>query len=135
MNMDKIAVFRMTTGKMGWLAERQRVLSQNIANSDTPEYRPRDLQKVDFRQNVRGLDSMRLRKTHVNHVSLGVEEQKFKFESLRDPYETAPSGNAVVLEEQMVKVAQTSGDYELMTSLYRKLAAMLKIALGKGQGQ
>ena len=135
MNMEKIAVFRMTTGKMSWLAERQRVLSQNIANSDTPEYRPRDLKKVDFRQHVRRLDVMRLKQTHVNHVSLGVEEQKFKFESQRDPYETAPGGNAVILEEQMVKVAQTSGDYELMTSLYRKHAAMLKIALGKGQGQ
>ena len=70
MNMDKIAVFRMTTDKMSWLAERQRVLSQNIANSDTPEYRPRDLQKVDFRQNVRSLNVMRLKKTHANHVSL-----------------------------------------------------------------
>ena len=135
MNMDKIAVFRMTTGKMSWLSERQRVLSQNIANSDTPEYRPRDLQKVDFRQNVRRLEVMRLKQTHVNHVSLGVEKRKFKFESVRDPYETAPGGNAVILEEQMVKVAQTSGDYELMTSLYRKHATMLKIALGKGQGQ
>ena len=135
MNMDKIAVFRMTTGKMSWLSERQRVLSQNIANSDTPEYRPRDLQKVDFRQNVRRLEVMRLKQTHVNHVSLGVEKRKFKFESVRDPYETAPGGNAVILEEQMVKVAQTSGDYELMTSLYRKHAAMLKLALGKGQGQ
>ena len=135
MNMDKIAVFRMTTGKMSWLSERQRVLSQNIANSDTPEYRPKDLQKVDFRQNVRRLEVMKLKQTHVNHVSLGVEERQFKFESVRDPYETAPGGNAVILEEQMVKVAQTSGDYELMTSLYRKHAAMLKIALGKGQGQ
>lgn len=135
MDMNKIAVFRMTTGKMSWLAERQRVLSQNIANSDTPEYRPRDLKKVDFRQQVERLDVMKLNQTHANHVSLGTEERKFKFESRSNSYETAPGGNAVILEEQMVKVAQTTGDYELMTSLYRKHASMLKIALGKGQGQ
>ena len=27
MDMEQIAVFRMTTGKMQWLAERQRVLA------------------------------------------------------------------------------------------------------------
>ena len=134
MDMKDISVFRMATGKMEWLAERQRILSQNIANADTPGYIPKDLKAVDFRKFVERLEPIKMSETHRNHMSLGTEDRKFKFESSKDTYEVAPDGNAVILEEQMVKVAQTSSDYDLMTSLYRKHASMIKIALGRGQG-
>ena len=50
----------------------------------------------------------------------------------RKPYETVPSGNAVSLEEQMMKVADTAGQYQLITNLYRKQIGMIKTALGRG---
>ena len=134
MDMTKIAVFRMTTGKMGWLAERQRVLSQNVANSDTPKYQPKDLKSVDFRRMVQKNESVNIARTHSSHMSLGSESQKYQMEKSRDTYETSPDGNAVILEQQLLKAAKTTADYELMTSLYRKHVGMFKIALGKGQG-
>ena len=51
-----------------------------------------------------------------------------------DGYETAPSGNAVVLDEQMGKLAETQLDYELTTNLYRRQVGLIKTALGTGQG-
>ena len=136
MDMSKLAVFRMTTGKMSWLAERQRVLSQNIANSDTPEYKPRDMKEVDFRNLVnhsrRGIT---LDRTHKSHTSLGSERFKFEIKNSKDIYETAPSGNAVILEQQLIKNAETVTDYQLMTNLYRKHVSMFKMALGGGKGQ
>tara|TARA_E500000331_G_scaffold158782_1_gene153955 strand:- start:653 stop:1060 length:408 start_codon:yes stop_codon:yes gene_type:complete len=135
MDMTKIAVFRMTTGKMGWLAERQRVLSQNVANSDTPKYQPKDLKSVDFRRMVQKSEGVNIVRSHSGHMSLGSESQKYQVEKSRDPYETSPDGNAVILEQQLIKAAKTTADYELMTRLYRKHVGMFKIALGKGQGQ
>ena len=135
MDMNKIAVFRMTTGKMGWLAERQRVLSQNVANSDTPKYHPKDLKAVDFRRLVQKSEGVEIARTHRSHISLNSISQKHKVEKSRDIYETAPDGNAVILEQQLMKAAKTTADYELMTSLYRKHVSMFKIALGRGQGQ
>ena len=38
----------------------------------------------------------------------------------RDPYETAPAGNAVVLEEQMAKLNHTAVSHRLASELYRK---------------
>ena len=136
MDMSKLAVFRMTTGKMSWLAERQRVLSQNIANSDTPEYKPRDMKEVDFRNLVkRSSRGVSLDRTHKSHMSLGSERFKFEIKNSRDIYETAPSGNAVILEQQLIKNAETVADYQLMTNLYRKHISMFKMALGGGKGQ
>ena len=135
MDMEKIAVFRMTTGKMQWLAERQRILAENIANSDTPKYRPSDLTPVDFRKVVKRLHTMHLARTNPMHVTLGREDHKFETVKEKTPYETSPDGNAVVLEEQMVKTAQTTQDYELMTSLYAKNMNMFRIALGHGSSK
>ena len=135
MDLSKVAVFRMTTGKMSWLTERQRVLSQNIANSDTPKYKPQDMKEVDFRKLVkRNTRSVTLYRTHKSHMSLGNERFKFDTEHSKG-YETAPSGNAVILEQQLIKNAETVADYQLMTNLYRKHISMFKMALGGGKGQ
>jgi flagellar basal-body rod protein FlgB len=42
----------------------------------------------------------------------------------------APDGNAVVLEEQALKAAQTALDFQLTSNLYRKYLGMVRIALG-----
>ena len=38
----------MLKSKMSWLEARQDVLSQNVANADTPGYAARDLKPMDF---------------------------------------------------------------------------------------
>jgi flagellar basal-body rod protein FlgB len=44
----------MISRRMDWLSQRQTVLSQNVANADTPNYQPRDLKTLDFRAELRG---------------------------------------------------------------------------------
>jgi flagellar basal-body rod protein FlgB len=51
----------------------------------------------------------------------------------KKPYETAPAGNSVVLEEQMMKMSQTEADYNEMINLYKKHMDLLKTAIGHGQ--
>ena len=58
MSIGDSAIFGMMSEKMSWLSQRQRVLSQNIANADTPDYKARDIAKLSFtdqmaRQNMR----------------------------------------------------------------------------------
>ncbi len=135
MNPNAIPLFQMIRAKMGWLTQRQRILAQNVANADTPDYRPKDLKKVDFLKRVKGEQSFRITLAQTDSAHLPLRGERGRFEVNRKPgaYETAPSGNAVVLEEQLIKVAQTSADYELMTSLYRKHIGMFRIALGRTQ--
>ena len=47
-------------------------------------------------------------------------------------FETTPDGNSVVLEDEMMKVAETQQDYQLATMLYGKSLGLLKMAVGKG---
>lgn len=122
---------------MGWLSRRQEVLAQNIANSDTPNYKASDLQPFDFQdmvkrqqmQNGRGLNT-----TSPMHFA-GTRSQTSPFAEVQDtaPYETAPNGNAVVLEEQLAKLGEVQLQHRLTTELYRKHIGMIKIAIGQNR--
>ena len=132
MDLSKFSVFRMMSGKMRWLAARQGVLSENIANADTPKFKAKDLKEVDFRRADGGSEfQVELVRTHASHYGRSGVKTAFGDENQRDPYETLPQGNAVVLEEQLMKVAQTKHEYELMTRLYRKHVQMIQTALGR----
>lgn len=132
MDLTKIPLFQMITKRMGWLSERQKVIAENVANADTPEYRPRDMKAFDFRNFLKeGSTKLKLATTAEQHIAPRSTE---RFEVRRDakPFENTPSNNKVVLEEQMMKMAETQADYQMTTNLYSKHVALIKSALGRG---
>jgi flagellar basal-body rod protein FlgB len=138
MDLGRIPLFVLAMDRMSWLDRREQVLAENIANSDTPEFKPSDLKPLDTSKALgRGAIGGPLAPTVTNPMHIGAAEAgrggaAIVSERERHPYETTPSGNAVVIEEQMVKVAETQADYQMATSLYRKYMDMLKLALGRG---
>src|SRR5690349_5580690 len=48
MDFSKLPLFSMISQRIGWLSERQKVLAENVANADTPNYKARDLKPQDF---------------------------------------------------------------------------------------
>jgi flagellar basal-body rod protein FlgB len=131
----KAALFQLISARMSWLSQRQGVLSQNIANADTPDYRPKDLRAADFTRLVEGVAArpggLQMAQTAPAHLDgkpvarIGLAGRPQVIE-----YEVAPDGNAVVLEEQSAKAAQTALDFQLTSNLYRKYVGMVRIALG-----
>jgi flagellar basal-body rod protein FlgB len=53
------------------------------------------------------------------------------FRSLKGGTETRPTGNAVSLEEEMLKVAKNQMDHAAAATLYAKSLALVKTAIGK----
>lgn len=43
MMLDDIPLFSMLKDRLGYLNQRQQMIAQNVANSDTPGYMPHDL--------------------------------------------------------------------------------------------
>ena len=120
--------------KMIYLDQRQGVLAQNIANADTPGYRPQDLTKVDFGkvlEKVTGKQQVSLTTTNAGHTTGAGEAANAKDRKDRVNYEVAPDGNAVILEEQMIKANQTMMDYSLLSNLMTKQSSMYRLALGR----
>ena len=131
--MDKaFSIFDAVARRMDWLGQRQTVLAQNVANADTPHYKPQDLTERSFLQAVRSSSSSRgaPEKTHALHIDTAMGPQRDpRQREQKERYETAPSGNAVVLEEQLVKVQETQMQYAALTSLYSKQMSFFRLAL------
>ena len=55
---------------------------------------------------------------------------QFRTES-KGNYEVRPTGNAVNIEEEMMKVAANQMDYQAATAVYTRSLGLIKTALGK----
>ena len=148
MSLGDLPLLQMMKLRLQWLGERQQVLSQNVANADTPGYEAKDLKDLDFGDLVKqqnGLMSpVATNSRHIGTPVLGsglsgpaagrAAVAHARGGEIEDApgFETSPTGNSVVLEEQMMKAAQTQMDYQAVTSLYSKSVGLIKIALGRG---
>ncbi|HEU0066710.1 MAG TPA: flagellar basal body protein [Sphingomonas sp.] len=132
--------------EMKHLAERQRVIAQNIANADTPGYKAREVDRPDFSALLAQHDggasagTPRIARPRVQltagMTALGARAPA-SGDGTRldhDVSETKPDGNNVTLEDQLLKMGQLQADFTAMTGLYRKQQGLLKTALGKGGG-
>ena len=131
MEAKSTPLFAALRSRMEWLSERQKLLSENIANADTPGYRARDLKPVDFHKLLKRGSTSQIAMTHPQHLKGAADAQRFSFkpEEMRTD-EVNLLGNSVSVEDQMVKLGETQMEYETATSIYRKQAQLLKLALG-----
>jgi len=132
MDLNKLPLFSLMNRRMGWLAQRQHVLAQNIANADTPAFKPLDLSKESFRRMLEPMQArVSMQQTSASHLMPTRRATPFRSDVDKDTYETALAGNSVVIEEQLMKVSETQGAYKLATNLYRKHVSMFKAAIGR----
>ena len=134
MSISDLPVLSALRTKMQWHQERQRVLSENVSNSDTPNFKPRDLVEPKFDKAGEAAGSMgalAMMRTTTAHIAPGNGGQTFD-QNRRTGFETRPTGNAVNLEDEMMKVSANQMDYAAVTSLYSKSLHLLKTAIGKG---
>ena len=133
MNLPDVPLFSMLRERMTWLHQRQDVLSQNVANADTPRYVARDLKPLEFDQMVGGAvrNGTTMMTTNARHISLS-QSSSGKFEDHETPdQEFNPNGNAVSLEVEMIKVSETQAQYQAAANIYAKAMTMMKTAIGR----
>jgi flagellar basal-body rod protein FlgB len=120
--------------RMQWHQERQRVLAENISNSDTPNFKPRDLVEPKFDAHGGNASSgvaLAMMST-TSGLNIAGSGPASNFDQNRHAgFQTRPAGNAVNLEDQMLKVSANQMDYAAVTSLYSRSLRLLKMAVGK----
>ncbi len=130
-------ILDLLSARQSWLAARQAVLARNIANADTPGWQARDV--VPFARTLGGLGAsaspLALAATEGRHLEGAAPAGGQAVPERTVPsYEVTPTGNGVVIDEQMEKLAATEVDHRLATDLYKRYVAMLKTALGTPAG-
>jgi flagellar basal-body rod protein FlgB len=136
MPISDLPVLSALRTKMQWHQVRQRVLSENVSNANTPNFKPRDLVEPKFdsgggRTGSAGPLAMARTSFGQNIAPSDSVSRSFDVNS-KAGFETRPAGNGVNLEDEMMKVSANQMDYAAATSLYSKSLHLLKTAIGKG---
>jgi flagellar basal-body rod protein FlgB len=142
MTLDDIPLFSALKGRLGYLSERQRVISQNVANSDTPGYRPHDLKPFAIKatSGPQAGAPIALAATSAGAMIGGAGGGQPPSSAGYTPQvtpdsETRLDGNQVVLEEEMMKLTDARMSYDAAIGFYQKSLGMIQLALrtpGKG---
>ena len=139
MTIENIGLFQALNANMRYQSQRQKVISQNVANADTPGFVSKDLGKVNFSKMLANLNndsktpSITMATTRAGHIDPMGVPPNVKEAKNKSPYEVNPSGNGVDLEEQMIKSNEVQMNYDLMLNLYRSNLDMIRTSLGKNK--
>jgi flagellar basal-body rod protein FlgB len=136
MEVSNIPLLSLLKDRMAWLNQRQNVLSQNVANADTPGYTARDLKPIDFEQALRNVASPNrfsggLMTDNPRHIAVSPRGAGAFNDVATPDVESTPSGNSVSLEQEMIKVSDTQAQFQAATNLYAKAIQMMKTAIGR----
>ncbi|RKQ72143.1 flagellar basal-body rod protein FlgB [Litorimonas taeanensis] len=112
-------IVNLTSSMASHAAQRHAVIAENIANSDTPNYKAKDLQPF--------ADVYKAALQKGDDVT-GVEFRTIE-SNMGDT--TSPNGNSVSLEDQMMRSAQTQNDHAMALMVYKKSLSLMKMAIGK----
>jgi flagellar basal-body rod protein FlgB len=127
-SVTDLPLVSMLKSRLQWYETRQKVLASNVSNANTPGFQPKDLRDPVSSGSLRPVAVEQTSPLHLASADgIGGADTKG---GLR--FETRPSGNAVSVEDEMIKVAQNQSDYQLAASLYQKSLALLRTAVGKG---
>ncbi|HVX37833.1 MAG TPA: flagellar basal body protein [Hyphomicrobium sp.] len=122
--MRPLQLFDLAFRQNEWLAQRQSVISQNVANANTPGYKAKDVESFE--------DAMRksvpMAVTNPDHLSPsgnGVVEAREN-----DPYqaEVLVSGNDVSLEQEFINSYDVMRSYSMNAQILKTFNNMLLTA-------
>ncbi|EYD73638.1 Flagellar basal-body rod protein FlgB [Limimaricola hongkongensis DSM 17492] len=125
--LDGMSFFALASKRLDWLASRQKVISENVANADTPGFRAREVSGFDAvlagaQSGVATTDARHITSSGGRHDATRVIDDPAAWDASID-------GNTVVLEQQTVKAAEVSESYRLASQLYRKGHELLSLSV------
>ena len=88
---------------------RVELISQNIANADTPNYKARDL---DFKKLIAGVEGMKVMATDKRHYEIAHLENTPDGLKFRVPFNSATDGNTVEMSVEQAQYAKATADYQ-----------------------
>ena len=136
MNLTSIPLLDVLRERMTWLSSRQSLLSQNVANADTPNYTAQDLKPIDFEKVLKESSAPpkfngELTLTDPRHIAITPSPTSGSQDTASGA-EIEQTGTDVSVEEEMMKVADTQAQYQTAANIYAKAIGMMRTAIDKG---
>ncbi|MEI2687374.1 MAG: FlgB family protein [Cypionkella sp.] len=129
---EKLTVTSMAQAMAERAGQRLGLIAKNIANADTPGYKAMDV--PDFAASYFEA-AMPMQATRAGHLGRAGSDPW----ASPDPVpqgggqSTAPNGNSVSIEQEMVKAATVRQDHEMALAIYRNTSDIIRASLGRSR--
>ena len=125
---------------LDYRAARQDMIASNIANADTPFYRPRDISFEDALANKaadllkKDSNQLALAQTDGAHIPLKNEKSSYKATTFfRDGHMARNDGNSVDLDVETTEMSKNSVMFNALIQANKKEAAIYKSVIEASQ--
>lgn len=125
----ELNVFKIAYSMATHAGTRQALVSQNIANADTPGYHAKDIKsfKEVFAAGARPASMIATRGSHLNGAAGdGMEWAVYSDESGADP-----NDNSVSVETELLKGVEVERQHKRAMAVYKSSMNILRTSLGK----
>jgi flagellar basal-body rod protein FlgB len=120
--MQPMQLFNLAFRQNEWLAQRQSVISSNVANANTPGYKARDVESFDAAMQT----SVPMAATSPQHFASPEFDAIGNQGNGDGKAEVMVSGNDVNLEQEFLKSNDVMRSYSLNTQIMKTFDRMLQ---------
>ncbi len=132
MDISSIGLFRLAGSRLDYLAQRQRLIAENVVNANTPDYRGKDLKP--FAALLGDHAPVVPSRTAGMHLGGSLGAGVVRENRRPEVWEVTPDGNSVSLDQEMIKGSETRDAFALTASLLHRNVQMLRMAWRSGNG-
>jgi flagellar basal-body rod protein FlgB len=129
----EIPLFSMLRGRLGYLSEREKIIAENVANADTPHYKPNDLKPFSFEAQMKAQASGANVQAVTQPGHMQAPNARRSLSGAKPMHvadsETTLDGNGVVLEEEMMKMTDARMNYDAAITFYQRSMGMIRTAI------
>jgi flagellar basal-body rod protein FlgB len=135
MPINSLSLLSMLKTHMHWQQARQKVLAEDVANADTPGFRPRDLKPLSFQPGHGPGAVARLVETDPRHLQGDGDAGLADGGGDQGPFPTVTQASGTTsLEDELMQVSSNATDFQLAASLYSEGLSLVRAAAGGGNG-
>jgi flagellar basal-body rod protein FlgB len=138
MDINGIPIFSILKNRLGYLSHRQTLISQNVANVNSPGFVGKDLKPFVIPDKNSSAGRLLLTganaavgpaRTDPSHLQGTLPNTGGLWRADKAPdSETRLDGNKVVLEEQMMKMTDARMNYDAAVTFYQKSLGLMRMA-------
>lgn len=125
-------ILKMASQLAAHSSARQVVITENIAQADTPGYRARDI--ADFETTMQAASQpFQARATRPGHLDMSDGAGNYEVREISVFGAESPNGNTVSLEDQIMRAADVRANHDLALGVYQKSMEIMRTAVGRGR--
>ena len=124
--MEPVNLFDLAAQQSRWLAVRQAAIAGNVANVNTPGYGAAEVEPFE---KVLGKSGVAMAATQAGHLGGNVTKAGFSVRQEDGDASILPSGNSVVLENELMKAGEVRRSFELNTAIVKAFHRMMMLSV------